>query len=190
MDSAQAHRRLTAIWPAESGRVFASLGRSSEEDESSSTVYSDSLSADEEARLEDVLEELSRVPSESDERAYFVIGNGNGPAIRRVERLGQCAPRVLNRSVLTARIAEQIRVLNISRQMVVRLYVKVEEDGLVSEVRINESSGDPAVDEAAARVFRGGVTFAPARVEDIPTPVWASFPVTFTPSPRGRPGAS
>jgi len=188
LDSLQAHQRLSAIWPAESGRVFASLSRSSEGDTSASSVYSENLSADEEEQLESVLEEVSRIPSGSEERAYFVIGNRTGPAVRRVERLGQCAPRIRNRSILTARIAEQVRVLNISQEMVVRLYVMVEEDGVVSEVRINESSGDMAVDLAAARVFRG-VTFSPGRVEDIPTPVWASFPVTFTPSGRGQSGA-
>jgi TonB family protein len=181
VDSAAAQQRLAEGWWEGSGRVFASLRGPAEKGPSRSTVYSEGLTPDQESQIGDVLEELSRIPVGSDERAYFVIGNAAGPTVRRIERLGQCAPRIINRTILTERIAIEANGLNITRRMVVRLFVRVGEDGVVDEVRVDESSGDVDVDLAAARVFRG-VTFAPAQVEGIPTRVWAALPVNFAPS--------
>jgi TonB family protein len=181
VDSAGFQQRLAEGWPQGSGRVFARLSGPSEEATSRTAVYSDGLTPDQESQIGDVLAELSLLPAGSDERAYFVVGNDAGPTVRRVERFGQCAPRILNRTTLAERIGIEANGLNIRSRMSVRLFVRVGEDGVVDEVRVDETSGDIDVDLAAARVFRG-VRFAPARVEGIPTRVWAAFPVTFTPS--------
>ena len=60
----------------------------------------------------------------------------------------------------------------------VRVYLFIDEDGLVRDRRIDESSGHAALDDAAldvANVYR----FRPALNRDAPTAVWVSFPITF-----------
>jgi protein TonB len=69
----------------------------------------------------------------------------------------------------------------------VDVLVFVRGDGRVGEVRVDKTSGNPAVDEAALRVLRDAA-FAPGAIEGIPVALWTSFPVTFTPTPRGGPG--
>ena len=59
------------------------------------------------------------------------------------------------------------------------LYFFIDREGVVSDVRIHESSGHAALDEAAlrvARVFR----FSPAMNRDQRVPVWIQIPLTFT----------
>jgi len=59
------------------------------------------------------------------------------------------------------------------------LYFSIDQEGVVADVRIFESSGHAALDEAAlraARIFR----FSPARNRDQPVPVWIQIPLTFT----------
>lgn len=60
----------------------------------------------------------------------------------------------------------------------VELWLYVETDGRVTDAEIRESSGVPALDEAAIRVGRQ-MRFSPARNRDRPTAVWVRQPVTF-----------
>lgn len=90
------------------------------------------------------------------------------------------APRVLNRDEVQRAMAEayppQLRDAGIGGT--VRVYFYVDEDGVTQEYRIDESSGNPALDEAAlsvADVYR----FSPALNRDQRVPVWVVFPITF-----------
>jgi len=59
------------------------------------------------------------------------------------------------------------------------LYFSIDQEGVVADVRIFESSGHAALDQAAlrvARVFR----FSPAMNRDQAVPVWIQIPLTFT----------
>lgn len=60
----------------------------------------------------------------------------------------------------------------------VRVYFFIDEEGVVQDYRIDQSSGHAALDEAAlsvASVYR----FSPALNRDKHVPVWVSFPITF-----------
>ena len=60
----------------------------------------------------------------------------------------------------------------------VRVYFFIDENGVVRDTRIDQSSGHQALDEAAlevADVYR----FSPALNRDTRVPVWVSFPITF-----------
>jgi len=60
----------------------------------------------------------------------------------------------------------------------VKVYFFIDETGRVQDVRVDESSGHQALDEAAlkvADVYR----FKPALNRDQKVPVWVSFPITF-----------
>jgi TonB family protein len=60
----------------------------------------------------------------------------------------------------------------------VRVFFFIDETGRVRETRVNGSSGQPALDQAAldvASVYR----FSPALNRDQPVPVWVSLPITF-----------
>lgn len=60
----------------------------------------------------------------------------------------------------------------------VTVWFFIDETGQVQDTRVNESSGQQALDDAAIRVanvFR----FSPALNRDVVVPVWVSLPITF-----------
>lgn len=61
---------------------------------------------------------------------------------------------------------------------VTKVYFFIDEQGVVKDTRINESSGHAALDEAALKVA-GLYRFSPALNRDTRVPVWVSFPVEF-----------
>ena len=60
----------------------------------------------------------------------------------------------------------------------VRVYFFIDETGEVLRRLVDNSSGHPALDEAALRVA-DVYRFSPARNGDRHVPVWVSFPITF-----------
>lgn len=92
------------------------------------------------------------------------------------------APSILNRDeVIAAMIAEYPPLLrDAGIGGTVRVYFFINESGRVEQVRIDESSGHPAIDEAAMNVA-GAYEFSPALNRDQKVPVWVSFPITFQP---------
>lgn len=60
----------------------------------------------------------------------------------------------------------------------VRLWLFVDERGVLLNALVSQSSGNDALDRAALRVSRT-MEFEPAMNDDVPVPVWVSFPVTF-----------
>lgn len=93
------------------------------------------------------------------------------------------APSILNRNeVIAAMVAEYPPLLrDAGVGGTVRVYFFINEDGLVEQVRMDQSSGHPAIDDAAMNVA-GAYRFSPALYHDEKTPVWVSFPITFQPS--------
>lgn len=69
-------------------------------------------------------------------------------------------------------------------QGTVNVWFFIRDDGGVGDVRIQESSGHPALDEAALRVARA-MAFTPALNRGEPVPVWVAFPITFRSGPEG-----
>jgi protein TonB len=61
----------------------------------------------------------------------------------------------------------------------VQVWFFIDEDGLVQDTRVNQSSGHTALDEAAIKVA-GVFRFSPALNRDKKVPVWVSLPITFT----------
>lgn len=58
------------------------------------------------------------------------------------------------------------------------VYFFIDEHGVVQSTRIHETSGYPALDEAALQVA-GMYRFSPALNRDARVPVWVTFPVVF-----------
>ena len=58
------------------------------------------------------------------------------------------------------------------------VWVRLSDDGRVVDVRVRESSGQPALDEAALRVAQMMI-FTPALHRDLPVPVWIALPIVF-----------
>ena len=59
-----------------------------------------------------------------------------------------------------------------------RVFFFINEQGIVEQVRLDQSSGHAALDDAALNVA-GAYRFSPARNGDDAVPVWVSFPITF-----------
>ncbi len=59
------------------------------------------------------------------------------------------------------------------------LYVFITENGTVGNVRVQQSSGYPQLDEVAEQLMREVARFSPALNRDQAVPVWAQIPVTF-----------
>jgi TonB family protein len=90
------------------------------------------------------------------------------------------APEITNRAaVIAAMEANYPRLLrDAGVGGTVRVYFLIAADGAVAEVRVDQSSGHPALDQAALAVA-GVYRFRPALNGDEPVPVWVSFPITF-----------
>jgi len=90
------------------------------------------------------------------------------------------APSIVNREAVIDAMAREYPPLLREAGVggTVRVYFFIDADGIVQDFRIDESSGHPAIDDAAlevADVFR----FSPAMNRDERVPVWVSFPITF-----------
>ncbi len=144
-------------------------------------VWSAELSETSLSLLRSVVANSARSNLTPDERIYVVLGDSTaGPAVRRVSRFVTCAPALLERTNISNRIEVEARRLGISERLSVSVLVFVKADGSVGDVRIAESSGNGQADLAAGRVLLSA-RFRPAAMEGIKVPVWARFPVTFTP---------
>lgn len=90
------------------------------------------------------------------------------------------APSILNRQEVVEAMQSEypplLREAGIGGT--VRVYFFIGEDGLVKRRLVDESSGHPALDEAALRVA-ATYRFEPALNKDQKVPVWVSFPITF-----------
>jgi protein TonB len=89
-------------------------------------------------------------------------------------------PAILNREEIIAALIEGYPRLLRDAGVggTVGVYFHIDDTGTVQSTRIDESSGHPALDDAAlavASVYR----FSPALNRDEPTSVWLSFPITF-----------
>lgn len=90
------------------------------------------------------------------------------------------APSILNRNEVVRSMEREypplLRDAGIGGQ--VRVYFFIDENGVVQDTRIDQSSGHQALDDAAlavADVYR----FSAALNRDKKVPVWVSFPITF-----------
>lgn len=97
------------------------------------------------------------------------------------------APTIINRSEVVAAMNAQypplLREAGIGGTVLV--YFFIDEEGRVQDYRIRESSGHPALDDAALAVA-GVYRFRPALNRDDPVPVWVMFPITFQAGGGGR----
>jgi len=90
------------------------------------------------------------------------------------------APSILNRSEVVRAMEREYPPLLRDAGIggTVRVYFFIDENGVVQDTRIDQSSGHQALDEAALKVadiYR----FSPALNRDKKVPVWVSFPITF-----------
>jgi len=93
------------------------------------------------------------------------------------------APEIQNRDEVIAAMARSYPPLLRDAGIggTIRVYFLISETGLVTDTRIDQSSGHEALDQAAlavASVYR----FSAALNRDQPTAVWVSFPITFQPA--------
>jgi TonB family protein len=90
------------------------------------------------------------------------------------------APRILNRQEVAESLQREyppsLRDAGIGGT--VKVYYYIDAEGKVEDVRIDKSSGHPALDDAALKVARV-MRFVPAMNRDEKVPVWVSFPITF-----------
>jgi protein TonB len=91
------------------------------------------------------------------------------------------APEVLNPDeVLRALERDYPPLLRDSRRGgTVRVWILIDEDGLIRRTTLSQSSGYLALDQAALRVATT-IQFSPAVLDDKPVSVWISYPITFT----------
>ena len=90
------------------------------------------------------------------------------------------APSILNRQEVVRAMEREYPPLLRDAGIggTVRVYFFIDENGIVGDTRIEESSGHEALDQAAldvAEVYR----FSPALNRDKKVPVWVVFPITF-----------
>jgi TonB family protein len=115
---------------------------------------------------------------------HLFLGDEAGPALRRVAELRTCPPELTNERTVADMLVSEARGL-LERDLlpdfgrrVTLLWMLVEPEGHVSEIRVEDSAGRVEVDEAAVRIMRNA-RFNPARVEGIVIPTWVQIPIRF-----------
>ena len=90
------------------------------------------------------------------------------------------APSIVNRDEVVTIMEEEYPPLlrNAGVGGTVKVWFFINEEGVVSDVRVDETSGEEALDAAAVRVAQR-FRFTPAQNDGKPVPVWISVPVTF-----------
>ena len=90
------------------------------------------------------------------------------------------APDILNRAEVVQAMTREYPALlrNAGIGGTVTVYFFIDEDGVVEQFQIQESSGHQALDDAALAVA-GVYRFSPALNRDKKVPVWVSFGITF-----------
>jgi TonB family protein len=184
VDSVRLDAAIETLWPPASGLVLAEIVYDSTGARDTVTVLANTLSDGTRTRLENEVGSAAPQRWEPRERIRLVIGDADGPSLRRVARFQACAPVMLDREQLARAVQVQAGELQITRQHRVVLFVFVERDGSARESRIDQSSGDFRIDMAAQTVL-ATASFTPAAIEGIRVPVWVQFPVTFAPPGRG-----
>ena len=123
---------------------------------------------------------LPQEPPEGD------LGTG-GPAASRVDLEPTflpftAAPSIDNRDEIVVALKEGYPALLRDAGIggTVRVYFYIDPEGLVQRTRLDESSGHPALDQAALRVA-DAFRFRPALNGSEPTSVWVSLPISFQP---------
>ena len=178
VDSAALLEDLTATWLAASGLTVATVPYDSLGSLSTVRVISEFLPEDAEDELGQTLARYARPIGTPNALVELFVGDEAGPNPRRVRELRRCAPQLVNRDFLADALASAAETLPLDTRTTVRLYALVLENGNVADVRIDQPSRNPTVDEAAMGVMYLA-TFTPALVEGMPTTTWVNFPVTF-----------
>lgn len=90
------------------------------------------------------------------------------------------APRLVNLAELRAVVEENYPPLLKDAGVggIAQVWMFIDAQGVVTDVRINQASGHQALDDAALRVA-GKFRFEPALNGEEPVGVWVSYPVTF-----------
>ncbi len=91
------------------------------------------------------------------------------------------APEITNRGAVAAALDREYPPLLRDAGVggTIMLYLHVDADGQLQDIRIHESSGHQALDQAALRVA-AEMEFTGALNRDTPVPVWIQLPITFT----------
>jgi TonB family protein len=90
------------------------------------------------------------------------------------------APEVRNRDAVMRTLQEEYPPLlrNAGVGGTALLYLYIDSEGVVQDLRIHESSGHAALDQAALRVGES-FAFSPALNRETAVPVWIQLPITF-----------
>jgi TonB family protein len=100
--------------------------------------------------------------------------------IPQVEHTFTVAPSITNRDDIVAEMERQYPPLLRDAGVggTVRIMMFVDAEGVLTDLRIHESSGHQALDDGAMRVART-FRFNPALDGDTPVATWIQFPITF-----------
>jgi TonB family protein len=111
------------------------------------------------------------------------------PSIEPVFTPFTVAPEVRNRAHVQRALEEEypaeLREAGIGGRAI--LYFHIDETGEVTDIRVDESSGHPELDQAALRVG-AQFSFTPALNRDERVPVWIAIPVVFQARDEAREG--
>jgi TonB family protein len=196
LDSVSFGRYLNTLWEPSAGLTVAAFRYDSVGAVDTAFVHSEAMTPSTKQRLTNSLAEFARPGGEARESVSLFLGDDAGPALRRVSELRTCEPELINERAVADMLLSEARGL-LERNLlpdfgrrVTFLWMMVEPEGHVSQIRVHESAGRVEVDEAAVRIMRNA-RFNPARVEGIVIPAWVQIPIRFQvvspPPPRPLP---
>jgi TonB family protein len=184
LDSVSLQGRLARIWTREFGTVLGLISYDSAGALEAASVLGRAPPPGNGERLDSILSEVAAPTLAPNESIELFIGDASGPRAYRVMGFRACPPTVLNRDSVRQQLARAGRDLRLTGPRRVVLDVFVRSDGSVGEIRVAESSGSVAIDQAASEVFRAA-EYVPQRVEGIDLSTWTRIPVTLAPPAPG-----
>ncbi len=119
---------------------------------------------------------LAQAQDTTDDSGSAVVAIGETPSFTPFT----VAPNLRNRDEVGRALEREypalLRDAGVGGRTIV--WIRLDEQGVVQDVQVNTTSGQPSLDDAALRVARV-MQFSPAMNRDKQVPVWVSIPIQF-----------
>lgn len=131
---------------------------------------------------------FQRPESEENEKARaLVLSKGAGVEAYFLDSVETCIPKVKNMRALNQRVARafgpsgsaELRNMTRSGRLRASFLVHVDTDGSLTEIRVDRSSGNFAVDRVMSEAISDVAEVEPGYLEGIPVYLWVRIPISI-----------
>ena len=154
VDSAALQNQLESIWKPVDGLVLGWVRYDSTGARDTIGIRTEALSDSDRKEVGKALFDAVLGSPGKKTGTNIFLGDEHGPAIRRLARIEACEPEILNRKTVEDAVEKAARELRLRERREVILRAKVSVDGVVSDIQVHRSAGDPRIDLLAVRALQ------------------------------------